>query len=33
MAVLTKQETALVSDSWDLVCKDLKMHGLEFFKQ
>jgi hypothetical protein len=33
MAVLTKEETELVSDSWDLVSKDLKVHGIAFFKQ
>ena len=33
MTVMTKQETALISDSWDLVAQDLKGHGLKFFKQ
>ena len=33
MTVMTKPETALIADSWDLVAQDLKGHGLKFFKQ
>ena len=33
MTVMTKQETALIAASWDLVAQDLKGHGLKFFKQ
>ena len=33
MTVMTEEETALISDSWDLVRQDLKGHGLKFFKQ
>ena len=32
MTVMTKEETVLISDSWDLVRQDLKGHGLKFFK-
>ena len=33
MTVMTKQETALIAASWELVAQDLKGHGLKFFKQ
>ena len=33
MTVLTKEETELISDSWDLVKPDLPEHALKFFKQ
>ena len=33
MTVLTKEETELISDSWDLVAQDLPGHALKFFKQ
>ena len=31
--LMTEEETALISESWDLVRQDLKGHGLKFFKQ
>ena len=33
MTVMTKEETELISDSWDLVAQDLPGHSVKFFKQ